>query len=105
MGNSKSPMYRGGAIDLDELEGLARAASPGPWRSWVEGRDHVGGDHFISTDDDASGGGGSGPDLYPRLVIAYSEWNPNWQADQDYIAAVNPTVVLELISQLRDRRA
>lgn len=34
-------MHRGGPIDLKELEALARAATPGPWKSWIEGRDHT----------------------------------------------------------------
>lgn len=33
--------------ELDAMEARCRAASPGPWRAFVEGRDHWGGDDFI----------------------------------------------------------
>jgi len=85
-------MYRGGPVDLAELERLALAASPGPWTSWIEGRDHAAGDAFIET---------AAEDLYPRVVVGGEEWNSNWQADQDFIAAANPAVILELLRRLR----
>lgn len=34
---------------LDEIERRIQAASPGPWRSYVEGRDHYSGSSFIMT--------------------------------------------------------
>jgi hypothetical protein len=39
---------------LDELERLSEQADPPPWRSMVEGRDHLSGDSFIQVgrDDD-----------------------------------------------------
>jgi hypothetical protein len=48
--------------ELTIIEGIAAAATPGPWTSFVEGRDHTGGDDFIRTGglDDAC------PDLYLR---------------------------------------
>jgi hypothetical protein len=85
------PMYRG-PVDLAELERLALAASPGPWTSWVEERDHIAGDSFVET---------AAEDLYPRVVVDGREWNPNWQADQDFIAAANPAVILELLRGVR----
>ena len=33
--------------DLDDLEALSSRGSPRPWKSMVEGRDHVSGDSFI----------------------------------------------------------
>lgn len=33
--------------DLDTIEARAAAATPGPWWSWVEGRDGTSGDTFI----------------------------------------------------------
>jgi hypothetical protein len=89
---SEIPMYQGGPVDLAELELLAHAASPGPWMSWIEGRDHVAGDSFIET---------GAEDLYPRVVVDNKKWNPNWRADQDFIAAANPAVILELLRRLR----
>ena len=86
-------------FDLEKLERLAIAATPGPWRSWVEGRDATGGDSFVQPLE------GSAPDLYPRVVVDNHTHNPNWVADQDYIAAANPVVVLSLIRELRARIA
>lgn len=79
-------------IDLDALEALARAATPGPWQSSVEGRDHASGDHVVLT---------QGEDLYPTVVVEGRDLNENWLADQDFIAAANPAVVLRLIEMLR----
>ncbi len=90
---NQTPMYNGGPVDLAQLEQMALAASPGPWFSWIEGRDHVGGDAFIGT---------GAEDLYPRVVVDAQEWNHNWQADQDFIAAANPATILELIRRLRE---
>lgn len=35
--------------ELSDIERRCAAATPGPWKSWIEGRDHQSGDHFIST--------------------------------------------------------
>jgi hypothetical protein len=90
---NQTPMRQGGPVDLAQRERLALPASPGPWLSWIEGRDHGGGDAFIGTEAE---------DLYPRLVVDAQEWNHNWHADQDFIAAVNPATILELIRRLRE---
>lgn len=45
--------------ELDEIERRCAAASPGPWRSFVEGRDHESGSELIRTgaeDIELSGG-------------------------------------------------
>jgi hypothetical protein len=88
-------MHRGGPVSLAELERLAMAASPGPWSSWVEGRDQTSGDSFIMT---------AAEDLYPRVVVD-DQWNSNWQADWDFIAAANPATILELLRMLRSPQA
>lgn len=54
---------------LQTLRALYLAASPGPWKSYVEGRDHMSGGSFIQT---------AGDDVY--LMGGGS-------ADQDFIAA------------------
>lgn len=82
----------GDDVNLPFLEMRARAATPGPWTSSVEGRDHLSGDHVVLT---------QSIDLYPRVVLGGRDENPNWEADQDYVAAVNPEVVLALIERLR----
>jgi hypothetical protein len=59
---------RVGAETLDEMERRCAAATPGPCKSCVEGRDHTGGDSFLMTGDN---------DIY------LSGATP---ADQDFIA-------------------
>jgi hypothetical protein len=53
---------------LDEIERRCAAATPGPWKSYVEGRDHTSGDSFIMT---------GGNDIYLSGATL---------ADQDFIA-------------------
>lgn len=90
--------------ELTIIERRAAAATPGPWRSFAEGRDHTSGDDFIRTGglDDAC------PDLYLRrdspdrtgLVPAPIE-------DQDFIAHARqdvPRLVAE-VRRLRERIA
>jgi hypothetical protein len=67
--------------DLTEIATRCDRATPGPWRSWVEGRDHMSGSSFIAT---------AGDDI--ELVGA----NP---ADQDFMAAARqdiPRLVAEI---------
>jgi hypothetical protein len=71
---------------LDEIERRCNRASPSPWKSHVEGRDHTSGDSFIMT---------GGPDIY--LVGATVN-------DQDFIAAARQDLPL-LISEIRRLRA
>ena len=59
---------------LDEIERRCTAATPGPWESFIEGRDHMSGDSFIRTD---------GEDIY--LIGAT-------HADQDFIAGARQDV-------------
>jgi len=35
--------------ELDDIERRASAATPGPWKPFIEGRDHSSGDSFIRT--------------------------------------------------------
>jgi hypothetical protein len=90
--------------ELTIIEGRAAAATPGPWKSFAEGRDHTGGDDFIRTGglDDAC------PDLYLRhdspertgVVPAPVE-------DQDFIAHARqdvPRLVVE-VRRLRELNA
>jgi hypothetical protein len=72
--------------DLSRIEALCNAASPGPWRSFIEGRDHTSGDGFIQT---------SNNDLY--LIGATT-------ADQDFIASARQDVPL-LIDEVRRLQA
>lgn len=82
---------------LAEIAGRQRAATAGPWRSMIEGRDHTSGDSFIMTGTDDA----RGPDLYLT-------WDPlagedQRRLDQDFIAAAHQ-VVPELVAEIRRLR-
>lgn len=81
-------------IDIDKLEALARAATPGPWR-WG-GEDPEGGERR-SILNLYAGGERSRP-------ILWLEPSSGWitaGADTEHIAAASPDVVLALIERLR----
>lgn len=65
------------SIDLDHLESLAKAATPGPW-------DYGACEVFLK-----------GTDFWPVIATCRNE------DDLAFIAAANPAVVLELIAELR----
>lgn len=73
--------------ELNIIEMRAKLARPGPWKSFVEGRDHFSGSSFIMTglDDER------GEDI--ELTGATTE-------DQDFIAAARQDVV-KLIEEVR----
>jgi hypothetical protein len=87
--------------DLDAAERRADAATPGPWKSYVEGRDNESGDSFIRTGDPEQ----------PHLYISYGEWpedqrqaNEQRRAnDMDFIAAARQDVA-RLIAEVRRLR-
>lgn len=67
---------------LDEIERRCAAATPGPWKSYVEGRDHTAGDSFIMT---------GGEDIYLTGATL---------ADQDFIAHARQDIPA-LIQEIR----
>jgi hypothetical protein len=69
--------------ELKQISARCDAATPGPWKSWVEGRDHESGDHFIST---------GGEDIYLTGATL---------ADQDFIAAARQDIPA-LIKAIRE---
>ena len=78
----------------DELEAISRrveAAQPGPWKSFIEGRDHTSGSSFVRTGDGAS----RGEDIELSGATA---------ADQDFIAAARQDVPL-LLDDIRALKA
>ena len=89
----------------DELDGIASRAdraSPGPWESLVEGRDHFSGDDFIRTgglDDEA-------PDMYVSLAGGRVGPGPvpAGADDLDFIAAARQDVP-RLVQEVRRLRA
>lgn len=77
-----------GALTEDELariERLCEGATPGPWRSFIEGRDHQSGSDFIQT---------AGPDI---------ELSGASRADLDFIADARQSVPL-LTAEVRRLR-
>ena len=73
--------------ELDAIDRACNAATPGPWKSFIEGRDHTGGSHFIRT-------GGEDIELCGPARIA----------DQDFIADARQSVPL-LVAEVRRLRA
>jgi hypothetical protein len=84
--------------DLDAIEARCAAASPGPWTSYVEGRDHWSGDDFIrvSEADDE-------PDMYVSRAEA-GAIRPASASDLDFIAAARQDVP-SLVAEIRRLRA
>ncbi len=75
-------------IDLDQLETTAKAATPGPWR-------HPGRALVVSRMSEDE----------PLVCDCISQERfAQAPKDADYIAAVNPAVVLELVAELRAER-
>jgi hypothetical protein len=72
---------------LDDIEARAALATPGPWRSFIEGRDHLSGSDFIRT-------GGADIELAGAT-----------HADQDFIAHARQDIVrlIEEVRRLRQR--
>jgi hypothetical protein len=70
------------------------AATPGPWESFVEGRDHHGGDNFIRI--------GGLVDGWPDMYVSH-EANPAPQEDLDFIAHARQDIprLLTEIERLR----
>ncbi|GHT96971.1 hypothetical protein AGMMS49545_23460 [Betaproteobacteria bacterium] len=77
------------AIDL--ITKRVEATQPGPWKSFVEGRDHTSGSSFIMTGE----GVGRGEDI---------ELSGATVADQDFIAAARQDVPL-LLKEIRVLKA
>lgn len=83
--------------ELAEIEARLTAASPGPWTSFVEGRDHQSGDDFIRiSESDAE------DDMYVSRFGA-SGTRPASAADQDFIAHARQDIPA-LIAEVRRLR-
>ncbi len=66
--------------EFAEIERRCVAASPGPWKAFLEGRDHMSGDSMIRVGD------GDEPDMYVSRDHA-----PASVADLDFIAHARQT--------------
>ncbi len=77
-------------LELGKIRKRCDEATPGPWRSFVEGRDHTSGSSFIMTGDGANRG--SDIELYGATT-----------ADQDFIAHARQDIprLLDEIARLR----
>ena len=80
-------------MDSAELEAIRKrcdAATAGPWESFVEGRDHLGGNSFIRT--------GGIDDRFPDIELLGAS-----TADQDFIAHARQDIprLLEEIERLK----
>lgn len=78
-------------VDLDELERLAREATPGPWFSDL---DPVGTREMVTYR----------PDGETDYDICNCSTGPKF-ADRHFIAAANPAVILEFVAEVRRLRA
>lgn len=79
-------------IDLDKLERVARAATPGPWEANQEFANRWRVDEV--------------PAQYHPLAAIYGHGDyASLQGNADYIAAANPAVVLEIVRRLRAAEA
>lgn len=101
-------------VDIDELERLAKAASPGPWSARVADRPDI----WCATHPVAEVIEGKWGETFPTLRLtgepphvtaeAYLEQTPQGEVDpaqavanRRYIAALHPAVLLELLTLLR----
>ena len=73
-------------MNINELDKLAKAATPGPWSNRVvEGME----DNILSCNED-------------KWIVFSDESATVEQNDSDYIAAANPSAILELIAAYRE---
>src|SRR5688572_26814437 len=77
-------------FELSEIEKRLQNATPGPWTSYVEGRDHTSGDSFIMTGTDDN----RGEDIYLTGATL---------ADQHFIAHARQDIP-KLIEEVRRLR-
>ncbi|MGW2964478.1 hypothetical protein ACWDGI_39320 [Streptomyces sp. NPDC001220] len=68
--------------ELDAIERRSEAASPGPWQSFIEGRDHLGGDNFIRV----GGLDDNEDDMYVSRATPGQGLTPVGDHDLDFIA-------------------
>jgi hypothetical protein len=84
--------------ELDQIEQRCAAASKPPWQSFIEGRDHWGGDNFIRV----GGLDDSEPDMYVSRHAGTLV--PASDADLDFIAHARQDLPL-LLAEVRRLRA
>ena len=96
--------WKRGQVDLDDLERLAREASPGPWEcvaSWG-GQSFVEPDTVIVDNDDEMVGNSSRGEGGAPVAHTFAMFTPGRdRANAAFIAAANPVVVSELVRRSR----
>jgi hypothetical protein len=85
-------------MNINELEELAKEATPGPW--WIDSHGHamiseVGKHRVVFTTDHRMG-----PAVRHESTGNLSHWPNDW--DASYIAAANPSAISELIAAYRE---
>ena len=77
-------------LELAEIRKRCDRAAPGPWRSFIEGRDHTSGSSFIMT--------GNGPSRGDDIELSGAT-----PADQDFIAHARQDIprLLDEIARLK----
>ena len=83
--------------ELDEIRNRAQSATKGPWKSYIEGRDHESGDCFIMT------GIKEGQDIWNKSRGEDIHLTGTTHADQDFIANARQDIprLLDYISELK----
>jgi hypothetical protein len=86
--------------DLVEIEKRVSSASPGPWKAYVEGRDHDSGDTFIMI--------GEGAQRQDDMYVFQSHAGPTRietsDADLDFIAEARQDIP-RLLAEIRKLKA
>jgi len=81
--------------DLDAIRNRAELATPGPWTSFVEGRDHTSGDSFIMI---------GAPDQREDDLYLSRGSRPASPDDQDFVAAARQDIP-RLLAEIRRLRS
>lgn len=85
--------------ELAAIERRAAAASPAPWKSWIEGRDFLAGSTFIELND----ADGDQVDLYLSVDGPHGLSAVASDADHDFIAHARQDIP-RLIAEIRRLR-
>jgi hypothetical protein len=89
MTNTTNHAPAGIDLDLDKLEALARAATPGPW---IADRAMIGRPNTAAVKQ---------PGAFDWICSMQVSNQPNWDKDADFISSANPATVLALIALAR----
>lgn len=83
--------------ELKAILDRCTATTPGPWKSWIEGRDHESGDSFIMT------GISDGEDIFSEQRGEDIYLSGATKQDQDFIAHAKQDIP-KLIAEIRRLR-